>query len=654
MTEARRFSHLFSPLSIRGVTVRNRILSSGHETHLSDGPLIGDRLVAYHTSRAAGGAGLIIVELGLVDERARPTPTVLGVASDACIAGYRRLANAVHDHGCKLFVQLFHPGRDSWGSIHGDAPLAFAPSPSPNERFHVIPRAMPRRMVQEVIGLFGDAAARIQRAGVDGVEIVASHGFLPAQFLNERTNRRADEFGGSFTNRLRFLREAALDARRKAGDELVIGLRISGDEQSDDGLQPGEVVEICSALDQEQLFDYFHIVLGTMSQLRGSVSVVPPMGTGVAQAVEVAAAVKAGVTRPVFAAGRIIEASLAEELVASRRVDMCAMTRSLICDPELPNKVRDGRIDDVRLCIGCNQACIGRIQAGQSVSCIQYPESGRELEYAKLKRPARRTVVVVGGGPAGLKAASVAAARGHQVMLFEKAARVGGQALLAQLLPGRSEFGGIITNLGREAVAAGVHIKTRALVTAATLANLRVDAVVLATGATPRRPQMQIGAGARVIDAWQALRDEVDPGSRVVIADWPCDWIGLGLAEKYARAGCSVRLAVTGIVPGQMVQMYVRNLGIARLHELGVQMIPHARLIGVDADSVYFEHALSGQAVVCEDVDTLVLAQGHAADTSLEDELADYNGELHVIGDCLAPRTAQEAVREGLEIGARI
>ncbi|RWO23563.1 MAG: oxidoreductase [Mesorhizobium sp.] len=648
-----RFPHLLSPLRIGSVEVRNRIFSSGHETCLSDGPKIGADLIAYHEARAKGGAGLIICEIGLIDERARPGSTVLSAASDDCIAGYSRLAQAVHSHGAKLFAQMFHPGRDSWGSVHGGAGLAFAPSPAPNERFRVIPRAMPASMVWEVISLYGDAAARMKRAGLDGVEIVASHGFLPAQFMNERTNWRSDEFGGSFANRLRFIREVALDMRRKAGDDFVIGMRISGDELSDDGLEPRDVVSICSALDGDNLLDFYHLVMGTMSQLRGSQAVVPPMDTALAQPAAVASAIRKKVKRPVFAAGRINHAVLAEELIASGQLDMCAMTRSLISDPEFPKKVLADRLDDIRLCIGCNQACIGRVHNGQSVSCIQFPESGRELKYGTIKQATqKKTIAVVGGGPAGLKAAAIAAARGHDVTLFEKAARVGGQGLLAQRLPGRSEFGGLVTNLEHEAKLAGVRIRTRTVVTSEMVMNLHTQAVVLATGAKPRYPQLEMIEGAPIIDAWQAIRDEVNVGTRIVIADWRCDWIGLGLAEKYAQAGHHVRLAVTGGEPGQAIQSYVRNHSLAKLHKLGVEIVPYARVIGADSDSVYFEHALSGDAIICEDVNTLILAQGHSADTELEEQLRGSLEELHVIGDCLSPRTAEEAVREGLEVGS--
>jgi len=267
--------------------------------------------------------------------------------------------------------------------------------------------------------------------------------------------------------------------------------------------------------------------------------------------------------------------------------------------------------------------------------------------------PSRR-VLVAGGGPAGMKAAAVAAERGHQVTLCEASPRLGGQALLAQLLPGRAEFGGIVTNLEREMALAGVVVRRNRTVDAALVRELAPDAVIVATGARPRRPPIEGGEAAHVVDAWQVLRDEVNVGASVVVADWRCDWVGLGIAEKLARAGCRVRLCVNGYMPGQTIQQYVRDNWVGILHKLGVEIIPYVRLFGADGDAVFLQHTTSGEPVICDGVDTLVLAQGHDSVAGLEQELADFGGELHLIGDCLAPRTAEEAVLEGLRVAAAL
>jgi pyruvate/2-oxoglutarate dehydrogenase complex dihydrolipoamide dehydrogenase (E3) component len=241
------------------------------------------------------------------------------------------------------------------------------------------------------------------------------------------------------------------------------------------------------------------------------------------------------------------------------------------------------------------------------------------------------------------------------VTLIEVGAQLGGQALLAQRLPGRAEFGGIITNLSRELELAGVEVRLNTRADADMIAGLAPEAVILATGAQPYiPPEFHAEDDAHVVTAWQVLQNEVNPGGSVVIADWRSDWIGLGLAELLASNGARVRLAVNGTHAGELLQSYVRDSMISRCHMLGVEIIPYARLFGADSDTAYFQHSASGEALVLDGVDTLVLTQGHAPDTALSAALAKYAGETYEIGDCRAPRTAEEAVLEGLRVAARI
>ena len=654
-TSAAHFPHLFSPFTIRGVRLRNRIMSTGHETGIVDGTGINDALVAYHRARAAGGAGLIVIEVASVHPSATFVRNSIKLYRDDAIPGYRRLADAAHENGATLFAQLFHPGREILESLDGSAPPSWAPSAVPNERFHVMPAPMPRSLVHDVIAGYGDAALRLRQAGVDGCEILCSMGYLLAQFLNPRVNLRTDEYGGSAENRLRIVREILHDIRAKVGDEMVVGIRISGDELSPEGLSAEEVLSICAALDDEAGLDYFNVIAGTSTSLGGSVHIVPPMTVGNAYLAPYAAAVKARVGKPVFVGGRINQPQQAEAIVASGQADVCGMTRAMICDPEMPSKAAEGRSEDIRACIACNQACIGHFHLGYPVSCIQHPETGRELAYGRLApAPAARRVLVAGGGPGGLKAAAVLAARGHHVTLHEASPRLGGQALLAQTLPGREEFGGIVDNLRREAERAGARIRLRSRVDRTFIENDGPDAVVLATGARPREFPLEGADEAHVVEAWQVLRGEANVGTSVVIADWRCDWIGLGLAEKLARDGCRVRLCSNGYMPGQTIQQYVRDHWLGVMHKLGVEIIPMVRLFGADADSVYLQHTTSGEPVICDEVDTLVTSMGHQSEDALFLELEDWEGEVHRIGDCLAPRTAEEAVLEGLKAGAAI
>jgi len=646
-----RFPNLFSSFQINKLRLKNRIISTGHETHLNDNGKIGDRMIAYHEARAKGGAGLIITEVGLVHSSAVFVANPIRLDTDECISGYERLAKVLHGYDCGLISQLFHPGREILSSEDGTSPVSYSASAVPNERFHVLPRPMPTTLVEEVIDYYGQAAQRMYKAGVDGVEIVASHGYLPAQFLNPNVNQREDLYGGCFDNRLRFVREIAASIRDITDADFVIGLRLSGNEQSPDGLGSEEMVEICVSLAADGLLDYFSVVAGSSSTLTGSIHIVPPMSESTGYTAPLAQRIKEQVNIPVFVTGRINQPQIAEEILRANHADMCGMTRAMIADEQMPNKAYENKLDEIRACIGCNQACIGHFHEGYPISCIQNPVSGREVAYSQIKPAAvKRNIMVIGGGPAGMKAAAVAAARGHFVNLYEKSNRLGGQALLAQLLPMRGEFGGIVTNLEQEIQQAGVTVNLNTAVDMKMIKALQPEVIVLATGATPRWPTIEGVENAHVVDAWQVLNEEVKVGSSVVIADWRADWIGIGIAEKLVQEGCRVRLAVNGYMPGQTIQMYVRDSSVGRLHKMGVEIIPYVRLFGVDEDSVYLQHTMSSEPVICEETDTLVLCQGHSPVNDLEVLIQEAGFELHLIGDCLSPRTAEEAVLEGFRL----
>jgi NADPH-dependent 2,4-dienoyl-CoA reductase/sulfur reductase-like enzyme len=395
--------------------------------------------------------------------------------------------------------------------------------------------------------------------------------------------------------------------------------------------------------------------VGTSASLGGAVHIAPPMTAKNAYVAPYAARLKRILAVPIFVAGRVNQPQDAELVIASGQADVCGMTRALICDPEMPNKARTGASDDIRACIACNQACIGHFHKGYPISCIQNPASGRELRFGRLPKPSlTKTVWVIGGGPAGMKAAAIAAERGHRVSLFEAEARLGGQALLAQLLPGRAEFGGIVTNLQHEVTKAGVTIHLRQRVDRAMIEAARPDVVIAATGAKPYWPEFPREDALQILDAWQVLRDEAPVGGSVVVIDWRADWIGIGIAERLARAGRSVRLAVSGIAAGENLPWYVRDDLAASLHTLGVQVLPYMRLYGCDKNSVYLQHIASGTATVLEPVDTLVLCTGHQSVVDLTATLEDLPIDLRIIGDGAAPRTAEEAVFEGLKVGAEI
>lgn len=650
------YEHLASSFELRGIRFRNRIFSSGHQTLLARDGGVSEALIAYHEARARGGAALIVTEAIAVHESAYFNEFVPAGYRDGIVPGLKRLAEAVHGHDCRLIGQLFHPGAEVAAILpDGTRPVAWAPSAHHQERYLVTARAMPGSLIEEIIAGFGEAATRMIAAGLDGVEVLASHGYLPVQFCNPRVNHRTDEWGGSFANRMRFLEAVHDRIRENVGEAAVVGLRISADDRMADGFTEPEVMEVLGALDAADRFDYFNVTLGSSATVEGAVHIAPPMSIGTAYVAPYAERVRRQFSRAVLATGRFNQPQEAERALAAGHLDMVGMTRAQICDPELAGKALGGRGDDIRACIACNQACIGHYALGAPISCIQYPESGRELRYGTpTPAAAPRRVTVVGGGPAGLKAAAVAAARGHSVTLYEKASRLGGQACLAAMLPERTEFGGIVENLAREARAAGVDIHTRTPIDADTIRDSDADVVVVATGALPHHPTLDVTDSAHVVDAWSVIRGEVRCGNRVVVADWSGDWIGIGVALKLVKSGHHVRIATVANCAGLNVQYYTRDPLIAELDRLGVTFVHYARLYGADEDTAYFVHAGGGHAIEIPDVDTVVACYGHRSVDDLALALEGWHGEVHCIGDALAPRTAEEAVLEGLKVGTRI
>ena len=642
------FAHLFAPLQLRGKRLKNRIMSSGHDTSMPTDNRVNAQLIAYHRARAEGGVGLIVLQVAGVHDSARYTSHVLMATDDACIEGYRELAQTCHAHGTVVLSQIFHPGREIMESADGLLAVAYSASGVPNERFRVMPRALDHAMIDEIVTGYAAAARRLHQAGIDGVEVVASHGYLPAQFLNPRVNRRTDQYNGALEQRLRFLREVLAAVRAATDEHFIIGLRICADERDAEGLTESESLEAVLCL-QTQL-DYVHIVAGTSASTGGAIHIVPPMAIAAAYLADEAARFKASLSIALFVTGRINQPQEAELILARGQADVCGMTRALICDPLMPAKTLEGRVEDVRACIACNQACIGHFHKGLPISCIQHPETGRELSFSRLQ-PAltRKRVMVVGGGPAGMKAAAVAAQRGHDVTLYEASAQLGGQVLLAQLLPRRSEFGGASTNLQREMALAGVRVVRNTRVDRALVEQTQPDHVIIATGAEPYWPAFEQGGALQVVDAWQVLRDHVTLGRSVVVVDWRCDWIGPGIAERLVRAGHHVQLAVNGTHCGENLPLYVRDQLAGELHRLGIPIIPYARLYGCDDNTVYLQHTASGEPMLLENIDSLVLCQGHQPVDTLGAELAG-RVPFERIGDCLAPRTAEEAIYEGLKV----
>jgi len=648
---SQQFANLFSAITLGNCEIKNRIVSTGHHTYLADREP-NDALIAYHSARAEGGAGLIISEIIAVHETAAFSGQLLNIDKATNLSKYQQLAEACNQHDCKLFAQLFHPGREILASKSGFQPIAYAPSAIPTERFHILPKPMSTALITDIIDGFGDSAAALEKAGFQGVEIVGNQGYLPAQFLSPATNHRDDEYGGDFERRLTFVRQCITSIRCRA-PSMVIGIRLSVDDYEPEGLDATTMADICFALDKE--VDYFSLVAGSSATLGASVHIVAPMGVEAAYVASMTEVVRRRVTKPVMVTGRINQPQEAEQILQRKQADLCGMTRAMICDAQMPNKALKGQADSIRACIACNQSCIGRAHKGLGISCIQNPVSGRELTLGTfLPATKKKRMVVVGAGPAGMKCAVSAAQRGFDVELFEQSTQIGGQVLLAQRLPGREEFGGLITNLNYELAQSKVKIQCGLKVSPDIIRERNADHVVLATGAKCYTPNFESLDSNMMVRFDEALLDSKRVGNRVVVADWRGDWIGLGLAEKFAKAGCQVSLYTNAAMVGETLQIYTRNHYVGRLYKLGVNMVVHARLFGADSGSVYFQNTLTDEPMIVDEVDTLVYSMGVRPVDSLANSLVNEGIHFTPIGDCVVPRSAEEAIFDAFTLAYEI
>ena len=647
------YENLFEPITLGPTQLRNRIFNPPHGTTLGADGLVSDELIAYHEARARGGAGLIILEGMAFHPSFAFESAYLNAGRDDIIPGMKELSSACGAHGAAVFGQLFHAGRSVRYSHDGSRPLVFSASDTPDDRYRVVPVPMPNDMVWEVIESYATAAARLAEAGLDGIEILASQGYLIGQFLNPATNRRDDEFGGSLENRMRFLSESIAKTRGAIGSSKTLGIRITLDEKTQFGMEAGEAIKVCQTLEKEGHLDYFSVISGSSSSPDGWIHVFPPMAVPPAFVADDAAQLKSAITKPVLVAGRINQAQAASQILSEGKADMVGMVRALIADPEFPNKVAANRSEDVRACIGCNQACVGHRLTHHAISCIQNPVTGRELEFRPRSTRPRRLVWVIGGGPGGMKAAVTAADQGHEVVLYEKQPKLGGQVNLAEKLPGRSEFGGVTTNLIGELERSSIQVSLSSSASIEAFHAIGPDVVIVSTGAVPRLPEVEI-TGTQLLSAWSVIAGEKPSGQNVVIADWSSDWSAMGVAHMLALSGHKVRIFSGASTCGESIPAIVRDQWFGELQSLNVELTCYARFFGAEDQTAFFQHTINGEAIVCEDVDAVVSCYPPRSndDCSWVSKLkVPDTGPLQIttIGDALAPRTVEEAVLEGFK-----
>jgi 2,4-dienoyl-CoA reductase-like NADH-dependent reductase (Old Yellow Enzyme family) len=638
--------NLLSAFDVGPVRLRNRLVSTSHQTSLVHDHLPTDDLLAYHEARARGGVGAIFLEATAVDAAGLLTAHTIGGFLPEIVPVYRRLGEALRAHGARLFVQLNHGGREQISSAPR-GPTG-APSAIPSLRFKCEPRALTLREIDELIDGYATCTRHARQGGLDGIEVSVSHGYLPAQFLSPSSNRRRDRYGGALLARLRFTLEVLAAVRDAAGPGLAVGARLSADELAPGGLDLEAGGEIAAALQDSGLVDFISLVLGHSAYPSASTWIAPPPPARANAIAEPAAAIRAATPgATLIATTRVVDLADAEALIASGTADLVGMTRALIADPELLAKTVAGREREVIECVGCNQSCIGHYHAGLPIGCAVNPRTGRERSMSVPARaPGRRgrRVLVIGAGPAGAAAALQAAQAGDTVTVLEREDEIGGQLRIAGLAPAHRElWDRYRRSTGARLRSAGVSVELSAPADAGLAADF--DLVVLATGARPYEPLLSGAPGPAMRQAWEAIVDPASLTAPVLVADWGGGWDGLDAAERLAEAGVAVTLACAAPVPGETLHQYQRNLYLARLDRRTISILHHTEL-AIETGRVTLRHVFSGRELPMPPVQTLVLAQGRVPDDGLWAELERHPGAVRA-GDVLGPRTLEEAVLEG-------
>ena len=664
MTQPERFPNLFTPARLGGHTLKCRIVFGAHTANMAEGGLPADRHFGYYRERARGGAAMIVVE------PTPPHPTAVltrgnFMADDAVIPHFRRITDECHSHGTVMCHQIYHVG------AHGDQDNSWAPYWSPSGQVsHHDPwgsHAMSDAEIRELIRAFIDQAVRDRKGGFDGVDLFAGYSCLIDQFWSPLTNRRDDAWGGSLENRLRFVTEIAGGIRKACGPDFIVGMTVSGAEPYPGGLTLADKQEIFAWLDERGLADYFSC--GTGSYINKFTMIVPGFHHATPLGTDDAAAIKQVVKHAlVTAEARVKTPVRAEAAIAGGLCDLVSIVRGQIADPHLANKAREGRADDIRPCISCNQLCIGRRMRDYHISCLVNPSVGREHAWGGDAAPPAdnpRHVLVVGAGPAGLETARIAAERGHRVTLVERAQDLGGQFRLAAAQPERDEIGELLGWYRTQLEKLQVRVELGREMTAEDIREFGADAVVLSTGSQPTRTGFQralphvdalLGAGQEnVCAANDVLEGAARPGKRVLLLDdlngwWPASGTALHLAERGHE--------VTVLTPSDKAAEALdgSHLGPStreRFAKLGVTVICSHAITRWAGRTATIQNLYTGETQQLP-FDSLVLATTNTADDALARALAGGDIEVHTAGDMVAVRTAGMAFYEGRMLGMRL